>query len=155
MKTQPVHQPTNQEMLDRVWRHFLVEEKPAGMSSRGGCTYRGDGRCCAIGLFLPDEVFRPAMNDNFVLPLLMNYPKIRAYLSPDREFLRNLQQAHDCAVMAAKKDDLFTPPTLDEEKFRAGLWARLVQVAAGFGLTIPGDGPAVSVPGPSAVDGDF
>lgn len=49
---------TNQEIFDRVYVHLLTQNAKSEASI--GCAYRGDnGRKCAIGCLIPDEVYKP------------------------------------------------------------------------------------------------
>lgn len=56
---------TRQEMVDKVYKHFVVDVgKPSfevveDCHGRISCLYRGpDGSKCAVGLFIPDEEYK-------------------------------------------------------------------------------------------------
>ena len=60
---------TNQEIFDKAWQAFVVEQRPAsvgqpddGVGLSLSCLYRGpDGSRCAIGLCIPDDLYDPCM----------------------------------------------------------------------------------------------
>jgi hypothetical protein len=87
---------TNQEVFDKVVVHL---RSMASQSVRldGVCAYRGiDGLKCAIGIFIPDDVYSPDMEgpDNGVERLLNNFnlPELKEI---PIDLLKRLQSAHD------------------------------------------------------------
>lgn len=69
------------------------------------CMYRSSVGCCAIGHLIPDEIYKPGMDEGSsdVMSLICKYPEIKPLIWPeDAEnqamgsfFLRDLQDAHD------------------------------------------------------------
>jgi hypothetical protein len=52
---------TDQEIFDTVAKHLLAQGERA-ITENGACAYRGvEGRKCAIGCLIPDEVYDPNM----------------------------------------------------------------------------------------------
>lgn len=54
-----------QEIFNKVWQHFIVEKNPRGYDAEAeNCVYKNqEGNKCAIGIFIPDDKFIPAMNN--------------------------------------------------------------------------------------------
>ena len=100
---------TEQEIFDLVWQHFIVEKHPRSFVdvSQVRCAYRGvDGARCAVGLFIPDELYDKSMDfnddDSGVEPLLdAGYfdkdDDLREFIRDHVDFLSVLQRAHDSA----------------------------------------------------------
>jgi hypothetical protein len=98
---------TEQEIFDRVWQHFVVEENPLSYDETGSCKYRGCGGAkCAVGIFIPDDLYDPAL-DKFTGSLmsalrdgLFDAPSRRAlkvWLFEYFDILSELQKVHDTA----------------------------------------------------------
>lgn len=123
---------TKQEIFDKVWDHFVVKGNPRSqVETPGGdtCRFRQDqtAACpvrCAVGLFIPDDAYVPAMDDScgtstclrelYELP-----PEIDALFEEHDALFYALQQAHDSSE---------TP---------AALHAGLRNVARRYSLTVP------------------
>lgn len=98
---------TNQEIFDKVARHLLTQKVPAREArSRpdriGMCLYRTkDGKKCAAGCLIPDELYSPQMEGEDIQTVLRQYPQVKhAILGDDVEdsrfaLLGNLQSVHD------------------------------------------------------------
>jgi hypothetical protein len=91
---------TRQEIFDKVVSHFAVQREAA--AEYWMCMYRTpDGRKCAIGALIPDEVYSKRLEDKSVGTLLLEFPDImRASGLSDGDlcFLFALQDVHDgCA----------------------------------------------------------
>lgn len=91
---------------------------------KGRCMYRGpDGRKCAIGHAIPDELYDPIMEEGMpgsgfgILLGLMGFAVFGDF--ERHEFANNLQSAHDCADC---------PEDMKH---------RLQNFAKNYGLTIP------------------
>lgn len=93
---------TKQEVFDKVWDWFVLQDKPRAMFG-DGCVYRGeDNACCAIGLFIPDDLYTDELEDNSVQTLFIggisDHPAaeyLRELLPDDVSFLQELQDCHD------------------------------------------------------------
>ena len=48
-----------QTALNRIWKHFIVDEKPWGLNADAGkCQYRtAEGNSCAVGCLMTDEQY--------------------------------------------------------------------------------------------------
>lgn len=90
-----------QEIFDTVAKHLFKQ----GCRAEGpsGCAYRGkNGLKCAVGIFIPDEVYDPRMDEaedygGTGIESLLN--RFREVLPPwfveHRRLLMNLQDVHD------------------------------------------------------------
>lgn len=116
-----------QEIINRVWTHFVVEKQPAGWDiDQRGCRYRtSDGHCCAVGLFIPDEKY----NRNFEGMTVGEVCQFALPGLPDESYvlLVHIQRIHDVYA------------TEDAEKFIKSISTRLRILASSYGLTVPGD----------------
>lgn len=92
---------TNQEVFDKVWRHFVIENNPKSIlrdvDGRETCQYRGkDGAKCAIGILIADSEYSEEIEGLPILPLLeSNHSCVKHLQGTDRHFLRRLQTEHD------------------------------------------------------------
>lgn len=107
-----------QQIFDAVWQYFVVENAPRSM--RGSrCMYRSDaGSCCAVGLFLPDDLAREldALAETSVTDVEFLLPrKLQKYT----DLLSDLQDAHDHVWGRAPRD------------------VSLCAIACEFGLKVP------------------
>lgn len=88
---------TRQEIFDKVVAHFAVQREVA--AEYGMCMYRTpDGRKCAIGALIPDEVYSQRLEDKSVDTLFLEFPDIMrasGLSDDDSRFLFALQHAHD------------------------------------------------------------
>lgn len=99
---------TNQEIFDRVWQYYVIEGHPRSVSSSGTCLYRTyDGNRCAVGLFIPDESYREAFDNEAygsgIGPLLDEGvfdfdPELDEFLRANRVLFEELQSIHDRAT---------------------------------------------------------
>lgn len=111
---------TDQQALDRVWKHFVVGAAPP--SIRAGetedaedgeptptpqCLYRGEhGERCAFGLMIPNRLYHKSMEGRDAVFVLSEHPKLRerlAGVSP--ALLGQLQTAHDAAAIPDNHGD--------------------------------------------------
>lgn len=121
---------TAQQIFDRVWHHFLVEKQPFSYDpATGGCYYRGaDGARCAVGLFIPDSVYKEEMEQPFCdLVCSSDAPgRLRAFLAKHEDLFMKLQEAHDSA-----------PGYGSAAARRAAFRSDLRRIAKRFGLQVP------------------
>ncbi len=113
---------THQEIFDASYHHFITLKSPRSLGpptkgrfrvgstmpdgqKRTVCLYRGLGdHSCAIGMFIPDRDYNPAM-ENMTISQLMHPRRFGALMerifgppSPDQlNFLTALQRMHDVA----------------------------------------------------------
>lgn len=89
---------TDQEIFDRVATHLLRQN---AVASRGGCcVYRDDqGRKCAVGALIPDEIYSPRMEGHNISNLWASVPgdcrERAAFAEKHWQLLRALQSVHD------------------------------------------------------------
>jgi hypothetical protein len=91
-----------QEIFDKVWQHFAVEKHPRSLSYpevfAGACAYRGANNAkCAIGIFIPDEIYNEMIEGFGVLRLDSNLLKSCGLHLVEKNFLFSLQHCHDGA----------------------------------------------------------
>jgi hypothetical protein len=87
----------NQEVFDTVARHLLTQQVRSVGEDRDGCRYRGhNGRKCAIGALIPDELYLPEMEGKYAHQLTDHYQPLAELLAGvDTELLGMLQSIHD------------------------------------------------------------
>lgn len=63
----------------------------------GYCLYRGEeGKCCAIGVCIPDKVYKPDMEGYDIEKVVEKFPEVKEYLPEvSLDKLREIQRAHD------------------------------------------------------------
>ena len=86
---------TNQEVFDKVLS-FLRNQKYISTLS-GQCRYRGrDGRMCAVGCLIPDNLYDPEMESMPASTVLAMSPELQnLFDGVDERMLMDLQSAHD------------------------------------------------------------
>ncbi len=94
---------TRQEILDKVVSHFEEQGGP-GVDKRRACTYHAeDGKKCAIGVLIPDNLYSPDMEDLTFKALVRRYAAVLrdGHIDPikDFDFLSSLQLIHDSAAV--------------------------------------------------------
>lgn len=58
----------NQEIFDTVAHHLLTQGEQSLGGTVDGCAYRGDdGRKCAVGCLIPDELYSPHMEGKTIM----------------------------------------------------------------------------------------
>lgn len=132
---------TYQEIVDTLYRDYVVGDYEAGRHPKWGCAYgvRGDSgkrwrtkACCAIGRFIPKRKRYDALLDfsGGVADLAADEPELLEEVfgetsDEDIEFLGSMQECHDLAVDANGID-------------RIGMGAALKMDCKTFGLEYPG-----------------
>lgn len=90
----PINGWTKQDIIDNIKKEF----KGKGYSSiERKCQYRGDnGTKCAVGMFIPDELYNPQMDDGLnVSTLMLNFPGIESIMPLNLRGLIDIQNIHD------------------------------------------------------------
>ena len=121
---------TNQEIFDRVWNHFIVENNSVSALNNDCPQYKDEaGNKCTIGILIPDELYRPAMEGLSYDSVLCRWPKVlHTIVGEDNvvDLLSTLQGIHDYAAWQ-HETSLNTISSKQE----------LVEVAKNFNLSIP------------------
>jgi hypothetical protein len=90
-----------QEVLDKVWQHFVVDGHPRSRDEEGVCMYRDpSGNPCALGLLIPDADYHTDMEGMGpeADELVHSSPEYAETLDAcGGRFLFQLQVAHDSA----------------------------------------------------------
>lgn len=104
---------TMQSIFDRVAAHLLNQNRRSVDPVDGLCLYRGgDGRKCAIGCLIPDDLYSPEMeNQNLYGPL------IRAALG---DFLRDSEHEKLLSMLQLAHDSYHPSQWPDELRYIAG-----------------------------------
>lgn len=91
---------THVEVLNIVREHLVVHQR-AKSQIDAFCMYRDlEGRKCAIGVLIPDDVYVGGMEDLDILSLSKRYPELCVRLKNiDILFLRDLQGVHDVELV--------------------------------------------------------
>lgn len=116
----------DKEALQQAFNKAYLGLKAQGFErshENEACLYRGpDGKKCAIGHVIPDEHYRPEMEDGSVFYIAQRCPEalpVGLRGMPAQRALHRLQRCHDQA--------------LDPEDMQR----RLVHYAEDWGLTVP------------------
>ncbi len=109
-----------QEAFNKICDHLMTQNSKA-VSIQGDCRYRGeDGKMCAIGCLIPDDVYSSGMEGKNVRGTLFdgNEPLRRLFADIDFGMLGDCQDVHDQEPLSS--------------------WAnKLRDIAAWHGLTKP------------------
>jgi hypothetical protein len=93
-----MEQLTLQDVFNKNWQCFVIEGQPRAVNTNQQCCYKtSDGKKCAIGVCIPDEIYRPTMNGSgSVYGLMQEFGSI-SYLFGNIgiEILAALQSIHD------------------------------------------------------------
>lgn len=87
----------NQEIFDKVVAHLRKQGGPS-VGKDGRCKYRADnGRMCAVGCLIPDELYHKEMEGNAVLTgtVVDDVLEGMGVSSDGFELLSELQMLHD------------------------------------------------------------
>jgi hypothetical protein len=92
-----------QEIFDTVAKHLFtqgcrsIEVDDEGEES---CLYRGpEGRICAVGVLIPDELYQGSMeHQNSDMLLETECYAFPAWMSGNQRLLRSLQRVHDSSI---------------------------------------------------------
>lgn len=91
-----------QEAFTTVARHLLSQKERALKSNPNNplspiCAYRTeDGKKCAVGCLIPDELYLKEMEDLPVRRLILDFPSIaQLFKDVDGSLLKKLQYLHD------------------------------------------------------------
>lgn len=84
-----------QEIFEKVATHLFTQgERAMGIEV---CQYRADnGRMCAVGCLIPDELYNPRMEENDAITIIGNFP-LPNYFKKNKMLLDALQSVHDHA----------------------------------------------------------
>lgn len=99
---------TNQQIFNKVWDHFIVNENPASVVTREDgtlkCQYRGsNGAKCAVGIFILDEEYDKKMEGLCATDLLAeSHSRLSQLTSAMGWFLNRLQSAHDDSALVGR-----------------------------------------------------
>jgi hypothetical protein len=102
-----------EEMFQKVWDHFVIGDGKPSVNKPEAHRYRslykdGFGNRCAIGLFVPDDVYQPTFEDADALQVLNASGVIPNQIN--RHFaalILALQKAHDVSVFFGDDPALF------------------------------------------------
>lgn len=97
MRYETVNGWTKKKMIAHIKKNFKGQSKMSMFEGHSAtCLYRGPkGKKCAVGLFIPDEVYSPGMEDKNVAAIVKRYPKLLSVLPLSSVALGNLQYIHD------------------------------------------------------------
>ena len=105
MKLQNKTKPnSNQDVLNRVWKHFITDCNRKCLDEDQGSMYRNnEGEACAIGIMMPDYMANQLNKKNYSIRSLMVerhmptvHPKVKKWFDKcSPEFLMKVQYWHD------------------------------------------------------------
>lgn len=85
---------TDQEVFDTVAKHLLTQGRKS--LAGGKCAYRGNGgRMCAVGVVLPNKLYKEMYEGKDVNYLLEMDYRIDQLLGQNTTLLNDLQRLHD------------------------------------------------------------
>lgn len=119
----------NQEAFNIMYAHALSMPRQSGKNTGGGsCLYRsvfyGEPNCCLVGKLIPDELYKPEMEERMVKNLISEFIDIQVLFDGvDEVLLRKCQGAHD-----SYSSDL---------NWRIHMLGQLQAIASEYGLTVP------------------
>lgn len=78
----------------------VIRTRPDGQCLKRGddssCAYRGaNGARCAVGVFIPNHLYRRTMEDLGAPKLLESFPHLEKLMPLDSDALKEFQQVHD------------------------------------------------------------
>jgi hypothetical protein len=99
-----VYQPLNGWTKTTILRAIRegMQDRPSYDSQMGTCAYRApDGSRCAVGVFIPDDLYAASCEHKGVDKLLEVYPGLEASMPLALGALRTMQGIHDMACSAS------------------------------------------------------
>jgi hypothetical protein len=140
------HRPTAQEVFDAACTFFATTAGRSMIWLANGdgnnCKYRDRGRCCAVGYFIPDDLYSPEMDDHAsyddgtdVTELVRVFgDKLPDWFAEHKGLLKRLQGVHDAAsCWTAMRHDEDGRPFWNH----LALHDTLSDLAASLGLSTP------------------
>lgn len=113
---------TKQYVFSKVWKHFIVEKSSRGYEKRTSMYRTSDLRKCAVGLLIPDRLYKPIFEGLLVGSLLSESPSMAKLFFGVESLIVEVQKAHDFA---------------DTLNFHYDLECRLRRIACCFSLKVP------------------
>lgn len=93
---------TKQFEFDAVVNHLFAQGGPA-VSQGGGCSYRNpEGKMCAVGCRIPDDIYQPAMEGKYLTDLMSQF-RVPEEIAQYSGMFNDLQQMHDRFVTSRMK----------------------------------------------------
>lgn len=122
-----------QEIVDRVYQHFIVEKNPPSIDKDGRCLYRGpNGTKCAAGLFIKDEEYKPDFEGMTAYTLGDTLPALRDKIIIGLQMLHD-QCTRECVLHKTTFLELFSSELqryCEDNGFRFGLDHKMTTEAA-------------------------
>lgn len=135
--------PPSKEQIafNEVWKRFIIEKRPAGMSEDNGCSWlTPEGNRCAVGWLIPSEMMKklPCASNQYALAAVVGRSSVAKYLRDTYsiEFLVGLEKAHDSSAITSAKSPI--SQVVIPEVFAKSIEEKLRDLAANRGLEIPG-----------------
>lgn len=124
-----------QQVFDKVADHLWTQGVPSIDALSGYCMYRGEeGRSCAVGCLIPDDVYSQSMEDLRVAALVGAFgTRLPPFIKEHVELLSRLQSVHDSAVSMVTSG--MKPLPVAEPFTDTYLNERLAAAAHHYGLT--------------------
>lgn len=87
---------TDQEIYDRIVTHLRKQWARSATPDGLQCLYRStDGKMCAVGCLIPDDVYSPQMERWSVTRLTEGWSALRPLFGSNIMLLNRLQMIHD------------------------------------------------------------
>jgi hypothetical protein len=112
---------SRQAVYDQVVTHLRTQGN-LSHNENGSSAYRGvNGRRCAMGIFITDDKYDPAIEGNAIESLMAYLPQEIA--DTGKEFLGSLQRLHDVDVTAFPSGNFYAPDMEKQMRRVADKWA--------------------------------
>ena len=97
-----------QWIFNKAYRHFIINKQARSVDNKtDSCMYRdGKGNKCAIGLFIPDNLYHPSL-EQCTFKRLIHERYISSVSEEKHEFLGDLQAVHDLHNTYEKMEKAF------------------------------------------------
>lgn len=150
-RAQLTESSTPQEVYNHLKAAFAAGSFPSTNPQR--CLYRDGERACHIGIFIPDNLYQPEFETNYLKPVLQELAPRRlfpAWFTESKQgalsFAEALQNTHDTLVWDSQRDAEQSKPCADWVKiFRQNWPAAVKKCFSDAGYAVTDDTPANSV----------
>jgi hypothetical protein len=95
--------PTANEIFSAVCNHLARQKRQSAVIESGSRSWRyrmDDGRCCGLGIFIPDFAYSPKMEGSDVYGRVKSYWRLPEWMSEPANIalMNELQECHDNAT---------------------------------------------------------
>lgn len=96
---------TKQELMKKIELEF--KGKSLAHETARTCLYRGpEGKKCAVGLFIPDDLYNSAFENRSYFALTNKNPELLKFMPLNAESMDALQFVHDTSKIETTKEEI-------------------------------------------------